>query len=570
MTALMATTMTGCVTANSSEGGDSPNILMVLLDDLGYTDLNAYGGEVSTPTIDSLVDDGMQFSNFHANPVCAPTRASLMTGQDPHSVGFGAQDGFGPPGVPLTTPGYSGSLEGNYTGIATLLSDAGYVTYQVGKWHLGNRDTQNPQALGFDENFTLYDGGASHFGDMLGLAPKAVEPVNTARYERNGRPVETLPDDFYSTHAYTDELLQMLEGNANSTNPFFGYLAYTAPHDPLHVPDHRRVDHYLDIYLDDNNFEELRSDRIAGLSDAGLIDPDVAIRWPEQTPEWDALSTHQKQDLAYRLAVYAAMIEDVDIQLGRIIDHLKQSGEYDNTLIVVASDNGAASAPRTLYTTAPGAAEWHDQQYPLTEFEDYGEPGSFATLGLPNAQVSSGPFFHSKMSVFEGGTRVPAIIKAPGSAIDPVPGQTDAFAHISDLYPTFADYAGAGLVEPDDVLGDSIRPLLEGTSDGIGSDEFGMEFLGNRAYWDGDWKLVYAPVEGGGSGSYSLYNLADDPGETNDVVDEHADLAQSLAEKWDEYAAERGVVPADFDDVNEAAPQLAELFYEIDWADESD
>ncbi|WP_363358335.1 sulfatase-like hydrolase/transferase [Microbacterium sp. LMI12-1-1.1] len=553
-------------TPNPDEPRAKPNILMVLLDDLGYTDLGVYGGEASTVTIDTLAEDGVQLANFHAYPVCAPTRASLMTGQDPHRVGLGSQEGFGPPGVPATTPGYSGFLEGKYTGIAQVLSDVGYDTYQVGKWHLGEGPEQSPQALGFDENFTLYDGAASHFGDMLRHAPRDGEPVDTVKYERNGEPVETLADDFYSTHAYTDELLRMLDEDADSENPFFGYLAYTAPHDPLHVPDRSRIDHYLDRYLADNNYEELRADRIAALAAAGLIDHDVATRWPVQTPQWDALTTEQKRDLAYRLAVYAAMIEDVDKQLGRIVTHLQASGEYDNTLIVVASDNGASSVSRVLYTAKPGNAEWQQRHYPLRDVDDYGSPGSYPTLGLPNAQVSSGPFFHSKGSVFEGGTRAPAIIKPPAAKGD-APKQSDTFVHVSDLYPTFADYAGADLVAPESLLGSSARPLLEGTSDLVGTEEFGMELLGHRAYRDGDWKLVYAPVVAGGTGVYSLYNLADDPGETKDVIDAHGDVAEELARKWDQYAADQGVVDVDFDTVNEGAARLAELVYAIDWAD---
>ena len=203
--------LTGCEAAPNlqeeeavSETADQeqPNILMVLLDDLGYSDLGAYGGEVETPNIDALIAEGTQFTNFHTTPLCAPTRAALMTGQHPHKVGLGSMEGLTPPGVPTSTPGYRGSLEGNFEGIAEVLSETGYETYQVGKWHLGGESGQTPQDLGFDENFTLYDAGASYFSDGLRLFPRPVEPVNTAIHERNGEPLDSFLRTFF-LHAPT-------------------------------------------------------------------------------------------------------------------------------------------------------------------------------------------------------------------------------------------------------------------------------------------------------------------------------------------------------------------------------
>ncbi|MFD3427349.1 sulfatase-like hydrolase/transferase [Nocardia fluminea] len=540
---------------------------MILVDDLGYSDLGAYGGDAATPTIDRLAVDGVQFSNFHAYPVCAPTRAALMTGQDPHRVGLGSMEGLTPPGVSTTTPGYRGSLEGTYTGLADVMSDAGYMTYQVGKWHLGAEPDQSPRALGFDQNFSLHAGGASHYPDATGLNSSGGR--DTVRYERNGEQVEVLAEDFYSTHTYTDEMLRMINEGAESDQPFFGYLAYTAVHDPLHVPDQRLIDKYLDLYLDKNNYNELRSARIDGMADRGLIARDVAVRWPQQTPEWNTLTAEQRRDLAYRMAIYSAMIEDVDNQIARVVDHLEKTGQYDNTMIVVASDNGAASASRQIYAMTPGAAQWQDEHYPLVgKVEEYGRPGSFASLGLPNAQVSSGPYFHSKMTVFEGGTRVPVIIKPPGADNDnDAPHVIDTFGHIADLYPTFAEYAGAEPPNREALSGNSMKPLLGGASDLIGSDEHGMELFGSRAYWEGDWKLVYSPAAAGGTGAYSLYNLATDPGETVDVVATNPAVAQRLSDKWDRYAADNGVVPVTFTAVNTSPLANAAAPYSVDWAE---
>ena len=275
----------------------------------------------------------------------------------------------------------------------------------------------------------------------------------------------------------------------------------------------------------------------------------------------------QRRDLAYRMAVYAAMIDDVDRQIGRLTDHLRDTGEYDNTLIVVTSDNGAASASRVVYTAKPGAAQWQDEHYSrVGDVESYGQPGTYPTLGLPNAQVSSGPYFHTKTTVFEGGTRVPTIVKTPGSN-GGGSRVVDTFTHIVDLYPTFADYAGADIENTGSLLGTSAKPLFDGDSDQVGTDEFGMELFGHRVYREGDWKLVYAPALAGGSATYALYDLGSDPGETTDLIDTQPDVAQRLAEKWDQYATDNGVVPAPFEAVEAAAPRIAELMYSIDWTE---
>lgn len=576
---LLTATLAGCGSASSSssqdptpvaEAQEQPNIMMVLLDDLGYSDLGSYGGEVKTPNIDALVQESVQFTDFHTSPLCAPTRASLMTGQDRHKVGLGSMEGLTPPGVLETTPGYKGSLEGEFTGIGEVLGETGYDTYQVGKWHLGGEKGQTPQDLGFDQNFTLYDAGASYYSDGLRLFDRPVEPFDTVIYERNGEPVDSLPEDFFATRSYTDEMLKMVDQSADSDQPFFGYLAYTAPHDPLHVENKDLIEDYLDLYLD-KNYEDLRTERIQRMADLDLIDADVDTRWLDRTPEWDSLTRGQQQDLAYRMATYAAVIHETDEQIGRVIDHLKETGEYDNTLIVVASDNGAASGTQPNYLGLTTEEGWHDRAYPLMgDPKAYGQPGSFPSIGLPWAQVSSGPYFQAKSTLFEGGTRVPAIIKTPSTSGEGEHRIVDTFAHITDLYPTFADYAGADLTSAENLLGDSARPLLEGKSETIGGDEFGWEHFGHRAYRSGDWKLIFTPEPMGGTGDYALYNLGTDPGETVDVSADHPEIVAELSEKWEQYAEDNGVVAVDFEAVNEIAPAAAAGAYVIDWADGTD
>lgn len=542
---------------------EPPNILMVLVDDLGYTDLGAYGGEAETPNIDELADHNLQFSNSHAYPSCAPSRATLMTGQDPHQVGMGSQEGFTPPGVSGDTPGYSGTLEGDFEGLPEVLGEAGYNSYQVGKWHLGSEEGQTPIDLGFDENFTLYDGLASHYSDAHIHTPRqSGEPRDTAKYERNGESVDEVPDDFYSTHAYTDEMIEMI-GSGDDDQPFFGYLAYTAVHDPLHVPDQERIEHYFELYSGDNDYEQLRTDRIERLVERGLISEGMDTRWPEQVDDWEDVPEDRREGLARRMAVYSAMVEDVDTQVGRVLDHLKEIDEYDNTLVVVTSDNGAAGPGRHVYTTPHQTREWQDEHYPLVDdIEAFGQRGSYPTLSLPNAQVSSGPFFHSKVTVFEGGTRVPMVVKPPEAAADPREVQ-DTFLHLTDLYPTFVDFAGVA-VDDSDLLGHSARDLFEGRSEEVGSDAFGMEYLGSRAYRDGHWKIVFTPQAYGGTGAWALYDLSEDIGEVNDLSNEHPEIVEELASGWAEYADANGVVPVSIDQMN-AEDRLAEVFFAPDW-----
>lgn len=566
--------LAACGTASTSEpqqatpaAQEQPNILMILLDDLGYSDLGAYGGEAETPYIDALAQEGTQFTNFHATPLCAPTRAALMTGQDPHRVGLGSMEGMTPPGVSQTTPGYKGSLEGDFTGIAEVLGETGYDTYQVGKWHLGKDEGQTPQDLGFDQNFTMYDAGASYYADGLRLFNRPVAPIDTAAYERNGEMLDALPEDFFATRNYTDEILHMVDQSMDADQPFFGYLGYTAPHDPLHVENKELIANYLDVYLDGYNYEHLREERIQRMTELGLLDGEIDTRWPEQSPAWDSLTPEQQKDMAYRMAVYAAAIHETDEQIGRVIEHLKDTGEYDNTMIAVVSDNGASASTQLMYAPHGNIEGWHENVYPLMgDIESYGEQGSFPSLGLPNAQVSSGPFFQAKNTLFEGGTRVPAIIKSPATSEPHEHRIVDTFTHVTDLYPTFADYAGADLSGVENLLGDSTRPVLEGTSNTIGDDEFGSEHFGHRAYRSGDWKLIFTPVPMGGTGDWALYNISDDPGETTDLTAAHPDIAQDLQTKWDNYAADTGVVPVDFEAVNEVAPAAANGWFAIDWA----
>src|SRR5690554_4214162 len=428
---------------------DKPNIVLIMIDDLGYTDIGAYGSDIDTPNIDSIAAQSFKFTDAHALPSCAPTRAALMTGQDQHRVGLGSQNQIYPPGASGDMLGYKGSLEGEYVGLAQILRDAGYSTFITGKWHLGHQLGQLPEDLGFDQSMVLLDALASHYSDHIGPSPHISETgTGKASYMRNGKLLDSLPEDFYSTTFYTDEFIRMVDVAKERSKPFFGFLSYTAMHDPLHAPE-ELIEKYADSYK--GSFIELRNMRVKGMCEQGvLLNCDAPMRWPETTPDWDALTDRQKYDLQHRMATYAGMMDYTDQQLGRVVDHLKSIGQYDNTLIVLVSDNGASAMPASLYVKTEEEDAWQRQHYPHRKIEDYGKRGSFPAMGMPNAQASSGIYYAYKLTVFEGGTRIPMLVKMPGNTQGQV---VHAVTHIADLYPTFVEFAGGDLRNQKHLIG---------------------------------------------------------------------------------------------------------------------
>lgn len=541
---------------------EQPNILMILVDDLGYTDLGSFGGNVQTPNIDALAAGGTRFSDAHVYPSCGPTRAGFITGMDPHRVGLGSQNNVGPPGVSTDTPGYSGSLEGNITSVAMILKNVGYRTYQSGKWHLGHQPKQLPAALGFDRNFTLLDGAASHY-DMKAVSP-SITPGGYVAYEENGHKVNELPTNFYTTKVFTEKMIDMIsEGNTLSPQtPFFGYLAYSAVHDPLHAPEDL-IMKYADLFIE--GYEKLKDKRIAGLVRQGLIsDASLASRWLTGTVKWDSLSQREQKDISRRMAVYAAMLEYLDKEVGILVEHLKSIGQYDNTLIIIMSDNGAATIPRTFYTKNVLDVQWQNENYPRRLIKNYGESGSFPVIGPQNAQAVSGPYFGFKTNLYEGGVRVPMIVKAPYQSQGRIDRQ---FVHIVDLLPTFADYARSDITHLTGVIGCSIKSVFESPDGRRCNQEFGMGYMGWRSYREGKWKLIFVSKSFGGTGNYALYDLSEDPGEVRDLSSIYPERVLEMADKWRNYAQEQGIVEVPMERVNGAFDAVSSRFFSIDWGD---
>ena len=388
-----------------------PNVLLIVADDLGYSDVGGFGGEIPTPTLDRLAAEGVTLADFHATPNCAPTRAALLSGVDYHRAGLGTMTEVAAPNQ-QGKPGYEGHLNDRVTTIAELLRDAGYHTYMSGKWHLGFKDpSMRPFARGFEQTFALLAGGASHWQDNTPLIPGKPSP-----YARNGELLDELPDGFYSTMAYTEQMIEFIQADRSDDKPFFAYLAYTAPHNPLHAPE-ETIEKYRGRY--DEGWDALRERRMDRQRELGLI-PDgapVGAR-PEWILAWDELTDEQRQQRARDMEIYAAMVDLLDQAIGRVLDNLRESGQYDNTLIVFLSDNGASRTTILDYAALGGEVAEFLEGFD-NSLDNRGLPGSSTDIGPGWAYAANAPFRLMKGYVSQGGMQVPALVKLPGAMDTP-------------------------------------------------------------------------------------------------------------------------------------------------------
>jgi arylsulfatase len=421
-----------CPAADPPPG--KPNILLIVADDMGYSDLGCFGGEIKTPNLDALAALGLRATNFCVAPSCSPSRSMLLTGTDNHIAGIGNMAEWAGP-TQRGQPGYEGYLNNRVISVASLLRDGGYHTYMAAKWHLGEKPDQWPARRGFERDFALLQGAGSHWADMLGLLPS--EPKVT--FTRNGQTVNELPADYYSSKYVTDFIIQSIEENSRDGKPFFAYLGYQAPHGPLAVPEEWQ-DKYHGRY--DTGYDAIRAERLDRQKQSGIVGRDV-VTFPRlpNIPAWDKLTNEQRRLVSRKMELYAAMIEYMDDQIGRLIDHLKQTGKYDNTLIVFISDNGAAGEDMAELVTklAPAAKDWFDKTFDNRP-ENWGRPGSCMEYGPPWAQVSSVPFRLFKGVVADGGIRAPLIVSGPG--VEHAGDINHSVLHVMDILPTFLGIGG--------------------------------------------------------------------------------------------------------------------------------
>jgi arylsulfatase len=538
----LATVVAGCgQNASPVQQSDSdttrPNILLIVADDLGYSDVGVFGSQISTPNINALATEGLMLTQFHVSPNCGPTRGALMTGVDPHRAGMGGNHGVAAPNQ-KGQAGYEGHLRKDVVTVAELLRDTGYHTYMTGKWHLG-ADSNNPASRGFERSFALLNGAASHWADQ-----GAIIPGSTTRYTSDGQIVEELPNDFYSSSWYTDQLISFIDAGSGDDAPFFAFLSFTAAHNPLHVPQE-----YIDKYRGqfDAGWDELAIARLARMRVLGLVgDSQVPHPRPEWVMAWDELSSEQQASRARDMEIYAGMIDYMDESIGRLFAYLRQSGQYDDTLIVFMSDNGPSRTSIMDYLAIGGEGGEFFNQFD-NSLENKGLPGSSTDIGAGWAYAAATPLRLFKGYVSQGGIQVPAVIKLPGN-MPQAGGRTDQLVHVMDLMPTFLSVAGAdypSVYNGESIVplqGKSLMPMLSEKSSGKDdSRELGWSAYGMDAFRKGNWKVLRLP-EPYGNGHWQLYDLTSDPGELRDLASEFPQRAQALAKAWEEYAESNGVI----------------------------
>lgn len=533
-----------CVVASCARGKNStdtestpnlhetkrPNFLFIVADDLGYSDISRLGSEINTPNLDTIADNGILFTRFYAASMCAPTRAMLLTGVDHHRTGLGNMADLMSDNQ-LGQPGYEGYLNRRVATISEILRQSDYHTYMVGKWHLGHSQSQGPAARGFERSFILVDGGASHFADMNGAT--AFHPKAT--YREDGKVLTQLPEGFYSTRFYTDKLIEFIGSNLEDERPFFAYAAYTAPHWPLQAPDDIRGK-YAGVY--DKGYDYFRERRFKRMIELGLV-PALAS-YPERSasaPLWDELTLQQQELAARRMEIYAAMIDDLDQNVGRLIDFLREKGQLENTVVVFLSDNGADGFS---LEKAPGHIADHANSFD-NSIENIGKQHSFSFTGPEWADVSEAPFRLYKTFTTEGGVRVPAAIWFP--ALSKNGGRVNGHnASVMDLVPTVLELAK---VEHPAVAGDrsifapdgrSLVPMLAGVSASVRDEDdvIGFELAGRRAVIKGNWKILLIPPPAG-HGEWELFDLATDPGEQVDLASAKPEKLAEMKVEWQNY-----------------------------------
>jgi arylsulfatase len=507
-----------------AEPVDKPNIIVILADDMGYSDIGCFGAEIETPHLDRLAAEGVRLSSFYNNARCCPSRAALLTGLYPHQAGVGAMTD-----INVSIPEYQGYFNDQTITMADVLRQAGYATYLSGKWHVGEEQEHWPLQHGFDQCFALIQGAASYF-DFLPYRNENWPPGNQLTVVRDNLPLDLSDTDFYATDLYTDEAIKLIDGH-DTEKPFFLYLSYTAPHWPLHaLPED--IIKYENTYKE--GWEAIRKARYKRLKSLGLLSSDTQLS--EKNPaerDWQQLTEDERQHEAHLMAVYAAMVDRLDQNIGRLLDHLEATGQLNHTAIFFLSDNGASTA---------GDLASNKYAHPRLQADALaGKPESFTGYGKSWANVSNTPFRYFKTDAYEGGIASPFIAWYPGhfeqnKIYNPA-------THIVDVLPTIAELAQTHY--PDKMYGEVLKPL-EGTSlvpllSGEGHLEqrpLYFEHMGNAALIEGEWKLVKRAEHG-----WELYNLANDRSETTNIAQKQPDLLDRLITKYNHWAAANNVLP---------------------------
>ncbi len=529
--------------ALAAETSHRPNIVIILGDDLGFADMGSYGSEIKTPNLDSLANDGVRFTNFYTHASCSPTRSLLLSGVDTHQNGLGNMDEWTAPNQ-RGIPGYEGYLNDQVVTLPQLLKDAGYHTYMVGKWHLGKAPEQIPAARGFERDFSLLDGAGSYW-DMTNFTAASPRSVFT----EDGRYLTELPKDYYATKTYTDKMIEFIDANHGDGKPFFAYVSHQAPHDPYHLPQEWRNRHVGEY---DKGWDALRQERLKRQVELGILPPDTQLAermW--FLPDPIVLAPASRAILGKKMELYAGMVENFDFHVGRLIDHLKKIGEYDNTIFIAFGDNGAEGTDLfKMIAGSPGSRDYLFAaiNWSQTHPNAWGDPGSYVGYGPMWAQVSMTPFSQYKGWLAEGGIRNALIVSGP-AVHRPKGSINHGLLHVADIMPTLLDIAGASYPKTHEgrelprLIGKSWSPLLAGQADAVRTDQdyLAWELFGNRAVRQGEWKLrwEFKPY---GKGDWEMFNVEKDPAEREDVAAQNPDKVKALMALWDDYVEINNVI----------------------------
>lgn len=517
------------VTGTATAAPDRPNIVIIMADDMGFSDIGCYGSEIRTPNLDALAKNGLRFTQFYNTARCCPTRASLLTGLYPHQTGVGhmMQD--------RGVRGYRGDLNTYSVTIAEVLREAGYATYMSGKWHV-TRFIEGPK-----HNWPIQRGFDRFFGTIHG-AGSYYDPITLTR---DNTPLESPAGNFYYTDAISENAAQFITDHANSKpdQPFFLYVPYTAPHWPLHALE-EDVARYKGRY--DKGWDALRAERLERMIALGIIDPKWKLTERDPVvPPWEEAENKAWQ--ARRMEVYAAQIDRMDQGIGHIVSALKTTGNLDNTLILFLADNGGCSEEIASVWTGPSFPKTTRDGRPVPHGNDPqqmpGPENTYQSYGIPWANASNTPFRRYKHWVHEGGISTPLIAHWP-TTIKTTGELRTQQGHLVDLMATCVDVAQANY--PVSTEYGQVIPPMEGKSlvpafanDPIPRDAIYWEHEGNRAIRIGDWKLVAK----GRSGPWELYDMQGDRTETQDLAKRHPGRVKQMAAQWERWAKRTNVLP---------------------------
>ena len=494
---------------------DKPNVIVIMCDDMGFSDIGCYGSEIETPNLDKLAANGLRFTQFYNTARCCPTRASILTGLYSHQAGIGHMT------ADYGQPGYIGRLNKKCVTIAETLKPAGYRTFVTGKWHVGAKEKDWwPLQRGFDRFYGVPEGGGFYFKPTAG---RSIVLDNEVIHTKDGSPV---PEGWYSTDAWTDHGLEFVEQAVKQKQPFFWYLAHNAPHWPLQATD-KDIARYKGKYL--KGWDALRAERHRRMIKMGI----VTKNWPitprdSQAPAWDELDDAKKEEMDLKMAIYAAQIDRVDQNIGKLVAKLKELGIFDNTLILFLADNG-------------GCAEGGKFGFDRHKDKPIGTAESHSSYGLAWANASDTPFRRYKHWVHEGGIATPLIAHWP-AVIKQRGKLTHQPGHVIDIMATCVDVARAEY--PSEYKGNKITPM-EGRSlvpafgnKSIERQAIYWEHEGNRAVRLGKWKLVSRHP-----GDWELYDLEADRTELNDLSEKYPEKLEGLKALYKSWAERCGVQP---------------------------